>query len=340
MDLAHESPVDNPAGRGLSTRQDSRRRLASSAELVASLTEAADRCAASGSWTDVRVLRLQFSEQQGDIAVPASACYSAAVFTGSAPRIHATDSLRTLPAVEPYAGSALFHGRGLGLRYVWSAQHCTDWVCLEPQLVAAVAEHCGLSRIELPGLSATIQQGDATCEHLVGALVQEVERDAHAAQQMTVESIANALACRLVTRLGAQVLRPVAPAGALGMRHFRMVREYIDEHLGERICLEDLASIAGVSRFHFARQFRLRTGESPMAYLLRARVERAKNLLSTSSSRIADIAAVLGFADQSHFTRTFKRLTDVPPSVFATQRRARRYKTGREHSIPRDVLQA
>ena len=95
------------------------------------------------------------------------------------------------------------------------------------------------------------------------------------------------------------------------------VQDYIEHNLGEAISLEDLARVAGVSRFHFARQFRARTGESPMEYLLRARVERGKALLRDSRARLVDISAELGFADQSHFARTFRRLVGVAPSAYA-----------------------
>jgi AraC family transcriptional regulator len=101
------------------------------------------------------------------------------------------------------------------------------------------------------------------------------------------------------------------PGGAL-----RNVRGYIDSHLGERISLNELARQAGVSRFHFARQFRHSTGESPMQYLRRVRIERSKSILQSRDSTIAEVAARLGFSDQSHFTRTFGRLVGVSPGSF------------------------
>lgn len=100
-------------------------------------------------------------------------------------------------------------------------------------------------------------------------------------------------------------------------QRFARVQDHIEHNLGEAMSLEDLARVAGVSRFHFARQFRARTGESPMGYLLRTRVERAKALLRDSHVRVVDISAELGFADQSHFTRSFRRLVGMPPSTYA-----------------------
>jgi AraC family transcriptional regulator len=102
------------------------------------------------------------------------------------------------------------------------------------------------------------------------------------------------------------------PGGAL-----RRVRAYIDDHIGQRISLDELARQAGVSRFHFARQFRLSTGESPMQYLRRVRVERSMSILQSRGTTIAEVAAKLGFSDQSHFTRIFGRLVGVSPGSFA-----------------------
>jgi AraC-like DNA-binding protein len=105
--------------------------------------------------------------------------------------------------------------------------------------------------------------------------------------------------------------------GGLAGSVLRQIRAYIDAHIGERISLDDLAHQAGVSRFHFARQFRLSTGESPMGYLRRVRIERSKSILQSRETTIAEVAATLGFSDQSHFTRTFGRLVGVSPGSFA-----------------------
>jgi AraC family transcriptional regulator len=105
--------------------------------------------------------------------------------------------------------------------------------------------------------------------------------------------------------------------GGLAGGALRRVRAYIDGHIGEHISLDELARQAGVSRFHFARQFRLSTGQSPMEYLRRVRVERSKAILQTRDATIAEVAARLGFSDQSHFTRIFGRLVGVPPGSFA-----------------------
>jgi len=95
--------------------------------------------------------------------------------------------------------------------------------------------------------------------------------------------------------------------------------DYIERHLGDEISLSAIARVAGMSRFHFARLFRASMGQSPMAYLLRQRIERAKGLLRAGELPICEIAMLLGFSDQSHFSRTFRKLTGTTPKKFAIE---------------------
>jgi len=124
---------------------------------------------------------------------------------------------------------------------------------------------------------------------------------------------------RELTSLAAQPrLEHRSPRG-LSRRALTRACSFIAENLGERFTLDDLARQAGVSRFHFARLFRISTGDSPMAYLLKSRIERAKQMLLQNAGPVCEIAAALGFCDQSHLTRTFRRLTGMTPREFARQ---------------------
>jgi len=115
------------------------------------------------------------------------------------------------------------------------------------------------------------------------------------------------------------IVSPPGPGfrGGLAGEALQRVLRYVDEHLGEHLTLDELARLAGVSRFHFARQFRVSTGESPMEYLRRKRIDRAKIILLTEDAIVAEVACRLGFADQSHFTRTFRRMVGTSPGSFA-----------------------
>ena len=115
----------------------------------------------------------------------------------------------------------------------------------------------------------------------------------------------------------ADLARYGAPRRGLNPRAMNRVVIHIEENLGESLSLSTLAAVACVSRFHFARMFRLSTGYSPMAYVLRRRVERARLQLAQGYQRLSDLAAELGFCDQSHFTRIFRRMTGFTPREYA-----------------------
>lgn len=113
--------------------------------------------------------------------------------------------------------------------------------------------------------------------------------------------------------------RPRAANGTSGLSDKALERTvaYIHAHLFDNLTLGDLARIACVSRFHFARMFRVRTGFSPMKYVQHERIEIAKHLLRTNEGNISAIAAALGFFDQSHFSRVFRKITGISPGRYA-----------------------
>jgi AraC family transcriptional regulator len=99
------------------------------------------------------------------------------------------------------------------------------------------------------------------------------------------------------------------------------VLKYIDEHLYDHLTLDELAGVACLSRYHFARLFRASTGKSPMEFVLHAKMKLAMDILANSDQKIAVTAASLGFFDQSHFTRTFRRLNGISPRTFTRMER-------------------
>ncbi len=92
--------------------------------------------------------------------------------------------------------------------------------------------------------------------------------------------------------------------------------DFIETNLSRRLTLDDLAASASMSPFHFARGFKRVTGKPPHAYVTARRVEKAKQLLRSSSLSISDIAGACGFSSQSHFTTIFRRVTGATPARF------------------------
>lgn len=103
----------------------------------------------------------------------------------------------------------------------------------------------------------------------------------------------------------------------LGAEHAAVAaaRDYLRDHLEEDVGLEELARACGLSPWHLVRVFARDTGLPPHAWLVQARLERARTLLA-GPSRLADIAAETGFADQAHLTREFKRRHGLTPGAY------------------------
>lgn len=151
------------------------------------------------------------------------------------------------------------------------------------------------------------------------ALKAEIDAGMVAPSPLYAESLANTLAAHLLRRY--TVWQPVP--GEVVERHpastLRQVTEYIHENLDQHLTLAELSLVAGMSPYHFARTFKQVTGVTPHQYVLNARVERAKGLLLQGKLTIAEIASQVGFFDQSHLTRYFKRLVGVTPQALLRQ---------------------
>lgn len=96
----------------------------------------------------------------------------------------------------------------------------------------------------------------------------------------------------------------------------KRVLAYIDAHVACPVTLAELAALARTSVRHFSRAFRQSTGDSPHQYLLRQRVERAKILLADREIPLCEVAQIVGFTDQSQFTRTFKQFVRATPAAY------------------------
>lgn len=138
--------------------------------------------------------------------------------------------------------------------------------------------------------------------------------------RLCAESLANALVVQLIRQWANRPAshRGVRAAGGRLARHaLREVQEYIHAHLDQNIALADLANVAHLSEFHFARLFKQTTGLPPYQFVIHQRVERAKRLIAAGELSLAQIAREVGFSDQSQLNRHFKRLVGVTPKRFA-----------------------
>jgi AraC-like DNA-binding protein len=99
-------------------------------------------------------------------------------------------------------------------------------------------------------------------------------------------------------------------------RHLLRAKDLVDAHYFEPLDVDDLAAAAGLSRAHFSREFRRAFGESPHAYLLTRRLERAAALLRTTDHSVAEICFAVGLQSVGSFTTSFTRTYGVSPTAY------------------------
>ena len=120
-------------------------------------------------------------------------------------------------------------------------------------------------------------------------------------------------------------LEKIAPApqahGGLSPGAMRRVQDYVEANLSHAIDLATLAAIAGLSIHHFARGFKQSVGIAPHHYLIQKRVERAGDMLAHTDLALSEIAYTVGFSDQSHLARHFRRMLGITPGQFRWSQR-------------------
>jgi AraC family transcriptional regulator len=202
----------------------------------------------------------------------------------------------------------------------WRWNHNVDvlQLQLQPQLIAqiATASEIDIGRIELMNRFGVY---DPQLESIGKSLLIEM-RSGGLAGQLYTESLVNLLVIHLLRQYS--VFAPPQVSSQFSPFRFKQVIAYIHDNLAQNLSLADLAKIANLSPSRFTRVFRQETGLSPHQYLIQARIERAKHLLrSRGELSIGEIAHQVGFADQSHFTRHFKRIVGVTPKVVLQESR-------------------
>jgi AraC family transcriptional regulator len=226
---------------------------------------------------------------------------------------------------EDAPGSLILIPAGYPSQWRWSGATESSHVLVEPQLllrVAAEALDLNPDRVTLPPVAALSHPAIASALLAIDAELQA----GGPGGRLVAESLGNVLAVHLLRHFAVSGSSEVQPGGTLSTRRLRDVIEYIDEHLGAELSLDDLAAVAHLSPYHFARLFKNSTGLPPHQYVIARRVERAKELLRDRDRLpLAEIALETGFANQSHFARHFKRLVGVTPRLF--QAPARTYRT-------------
>jgi AraC family transcriptional regulator len=143
----------------------------------------------------------------------------------------------------------------------------------------------------------------------------ELERDRDAAKASLVTA-SHILQAEIERCSGANG----SATGGLAAWQIVRVRAYIDSNLHRTIHIRDLSAVARRSPAHFSRKFKLAVGDSPHAYVVKRRLERACHLMITSAEPLSEIALSVGLSDQAHLCRLFRQAFGQSPAHWRRER--------------------
>lgn len=142
--------------------------------------------------------------------------------------------------------------------------------------------------------------------------------EASSVEEASSPLYADAALITLWAELLREARRPVnvQARGGLAPWQARRCTEYLNEHANEPVGLDQLASLVGLSPFHFARAFKTSTGVPPHRYQLLLRIARAKTLLEATDAAVTEIAFDVGYESSQALARLFRREVGVSPSEY------------------------
>jgi AraC family transcriptional regulator len=264
-------------------------------------------------WAGLQAWRYRF-QPPNEVLQPAWNHHSLLLFMHTPQEFEARSEgiRRTVP---PPVGSILFVPAGNPAWWRWGHHSDSLHVFLHQGVVGRVAAEA----FDLDPAHVSVPPLDGLDHPLLRTAMLAVNEELTAGGsggQLAAESLANLLAVQLLRNASAP-RASYQSGGGLPRRRLRAVVEYIEEHLDACLTLEQMAGIAHLSAFHFARQFKRATGVPPHQYVIARRVERAKLLLDGNDELpLAEVAALVGFSDQSQLTHHFKRLAGATPGQF------------------------
>ena len=181
--------------------------------------------------------------------------------------------------------------------------------------VNAIADDANATRIGELAYTPGAGVRDETMSNLAHTMLDALERPDHASR-IFVDHVTLAVATHVAHAYGGMstVVRPIR--GGLAPWQERRAKEILNANLDGEASLKDIARECGLSISHFSRAFRQSTGMAPHRWLVQRRVEAAQALLADSRMSLSDIALRCGFADQSHFTRTFSGAIGSSPNAW------------------------
>ncbi|HEX8290255.1 MAG TPA: AraC family transcriptional regulator, partial [Pyrinomonadaceae bacterium] len=191
-------------------------------------------------------------------------------------------------------------------------------VQLSPVFVTDCAARAGLARADtVVTFRERAVRGDARLARLARDLAEELREEA-AGQGLVVGALVEQALVQLLRRyanLRRSARLELSRAGLVD-RRIRLAVELMHAHMDRDLALEEIASAAHLSPFHFARLFKKLSGATPHAYLASLRAARARQLLAETDLPVTEVGARVGYMSSSHFARAFRQATGLSPRAY------------------------
>jgi AraC family transcriptional regulator len=239
------------------------------------------------------------------------------------------------------SGRSLVYREGAGLRQRTPGRSGTVWLCpagireeridfeqplhdcLHIFLPPDPFADCMLQDLDIDPARAGLRYEaigyDPFIEQVAFAISRELGAETSAGR-LLVESLGGSLSAYLVQRYSELPVRPAAAhrpsARPIDDRRMSRVLEFINARLDQSFTVAELASVACMSRAHFARAFKAITGQAPHAFVSKMRLELAKRMLADGHRPMMEIAFAAGFSSHANFSRAFRDATGTTPGDY------------------------
>lgn len=203
----------------------------------------------------------------------------------------------------------------------WFAQSDVIVVTLEPTAVARFAERELGMLLDERQFRDTPQFLDADlCA--AGVMLRDTIEAGDVSSTVMFEAMARVFLVKLLKRFGERHPEDVARFAKFTSKHYQRVLVYMRAHLDQTITIEDMAREVAMSPSHFSRVFKETMNRTPMQFVMSYRIEQALKLMADPALSLSEVAIACGFADQAHFSRSFKQAVGQSPRAYRAGRAA------------------